>query len=211
LLQRKSFWKEDDVSRFTTLVREDHVYEQEETHAKENLERADTSVEREFTMLMRSILDRYHEEQVWSDKIRSASTYGSLAALGLNLLVFIMAIVIVEPWKRRRLAQTFERKVEEMGSQTRAMFETGMKELEDHLEEQEKRLVQVAAATLAASQPEAPPLLDPPVLERIEDEEPLKTPPRSMRNLPPTLDYPLLATGFVAAVVGWTARSFWSR
>ncbi|EIN12679.1 mitochondrial distribution and morphology family 33, partial [Punctularia strigosozonata HHB-11173 SS5] len=143
LLQRKSSWKDDDVARFTTLVRADHLHEQEEMRAKENLDRADMAVEREFSILMRAILDRYHEEQVWSDKIRSASTYGSLAALGLNLFVFITAIIIVEPWKRRRLAQTFEKKVEEMGMQTRAMFVSGMKELEDHLEEQEKRLVKV--------------------------------------------------------------------
>ena len=71
-------------------------------------------MEREFSELMKVILNRYHEEQVWSDKIRSASTYGQLTVLGLNMLVFLLAIILVEPWKRKRLAQTFERKVDEM-------------------------------------------------------------------------------------------------
>ncbi|PPQ66614.1 hypothetical protein CVT26_009375 [Gymnopilus dilepis] len=114
LLQRKSSWTDADVSRFTTLVRQDHLYDQEEARAKEAVIATEDAVEREFSELLRKILARYHEEQVWSDKIRSASTYGSLVALGLNMLVFIMAIVVVEPWKRRRLAQTFERKIEEL-------------------------------------------------------------------------------------------------
>jgi sensitive to high expression protein 9, mitochondrial len=114
LLQRKSSWTDDDVGRFTALVRQDHLYEQAEARAKLAAESMESQVEQEFTELMRVILNRYHEEQVWSDKIRSASTYGSLAVLGLNMAVFVLAIVLVEPWKRKRLAQTFEKKVDEM-------------------------------------------------------------------------------------------------
>ena len=105
------------------LVREDHTYEQAEARAKEAAKTADADVERELRELLRSILARYHEEQVWSDKIRSASTYGSMAALALNLLVFIMATLIVEPWKRRKLAYTFEKKVEELSDETRDLLE----------------------------------------------------------------------------------------
>ncbi|TCD62303.1 sensitivity to high expression protein she9, partial [Steccherinum ochraceum] len=93
LLQRKSTWTDDDVSRFTSLVRQDHLFEQNEARAKANAALTESEVEREFSELMRIILHRYHEEQIWSDKIRSASTYGSLTVLGLNLLVFVMAIL----------------------------------------------------------------------------------------------------------------------
>ncbi len=103
LLQRKTSWTDDDVGRFTLLVRQDHLIEQAETKAKVEAQLSDDAVEKEFNELMRTILARYHEEQVWSDKIRSASTYGSLAVLGMNLFVFIMAIILVEPWKRKRL------------------------------------------------------------------------------------------------------------
>lgn len=105
------------------LVREDHTYEQAEARAKEAAKVADADVERELRELLRSILARYHEEQIWSDKIRSASTYGSMAALALNLLVFIMATLIVEPWKRRKLAYTFEKKVEELSDETMGLLE----------------------------------------------------------------------------------------
>ena len=137
LLQRKSSWSDGDVSRFTALVRQDHVHEQNEARAKAKVEETEDVVDREFNELMRAILARYHEEQVWSDKIRSASTYGSLAALGLNLVVFLLAIVIVEPWKRRRLAQTFEKKVDAMEVENRTLIEEKMEVLAKQLGQQE--------------------------------------------------------------------------
>jgi sensitive to high expression protein 9 len=124
-------------------VRQDHLYEQEEVRAKAAVDETEDAVEREFSQLMRTILARYHEEQVWSDKIRSASTYGSLAALGLNMLVFVMAIVVVEPWKRRRLAQTFEKKIEELSMEDAARLDASMKEIGRQLADQERMLVQV--------------------------------------------------------------------
>ncbi|KAF8895294.1 Mdm33 family-domain-containing protein [Infundibulicybe gibba] len=145
LLQRKSLWNDDDVGRFTKLVRQDHLFEQGEARAKVTVGEAEDAVEREFSQLMRSILARYHEEQVWSDKIRSASTYGSLAALGLNLLVFIMAIVVVEPWKRRRLAQTFEKKIEELSVENATALDLSMKEIIQRLSNQEENLLTMKA------------------------------------------------------------------
>ncbi|KAJ4479712.1 Mdm33 family-domain-containing protein [Lentinula edodes] len=148
LLQRKSSWTDEDVIRFTSLVREDHLLEQEEARAKLAVEEAENAVENEFTELMRSILARYHEEQVWSDKIRSASTYGQLAVLGLNMFVFILAIVLVEPWKRKRLAQTFEKKVEELNEEYKEMLGDTMQILQKQLEDQ---AVIIAALTAAVA------------------------------------------------------------
>ncbi|EEB92980.1 hypothetical protein MPER_08431, partial [Moniliophthora perniciosa FA553] len=135
-----------DVSRFTTLVREDHTFVQEEARSKAAVDETEEAVEKEFNELTRSILTRYHEEQVWSDKIRSASTYGQLAALGLNLLVFILAIVAVEPWKRRRLAQTFEKKIEEMEVEYKTVMEGHMEEVQRHLNGQAAVLGAIAGA-----------------------------------------------------------------
>lgn len=100
------------------------------------VDEAEDMVEREFSQLMRLILARYHEEQVWSDKIRSASTYGSLVALGLNMVVFISAILVVEPWKRRRLVQTFEAKVSELSAANATRFQESMDVLGGQIEEQ---------------------------------------------------------------------------
>lgn len=98
---------------------------------------------------MRVILARYHEEQVWSDKIRSASTYGSLAVLGVNVVVFIMAIIVVEPWKRKRLAQTFGKKVDELGTETKAAMNAGATLLEERLTAHEKVLADLVTQASA--------------------------------------------------------------
>ncbi|KIJ07742.1 hypothetical protein PAXINDRAFT_42403, partial [Paxillus involutus ATCC 200175] len=143
LLQRKSSWTDADVSNFTSLVRSDHSFEQEEAHTKARVAETEDAVDREFSELMRAILARYHEEQVWSDKIRSASTYGSLAVLGVNLVVFIMAVIVVEPWKRKRLTQTFERKVEEMGTETKASVDAGAARLEERLAGHEQLMTEL--------------------------------------------------------------------
>ena len=99
-----------------------------------------TAVDREFSQLMRIILARYHEEQVWSDKIRSASTYGSLAALGLNLVVFILAIAVVEPWKRRNLSKTFEKKIQQLSIENAEKLDLSMQVIGQHLAQQEQLL-----------------------------------------------------------------------
>jgi len=133
-------WTVTDVARFTELVPQDHHLQQEEARKKAAADEAEDMVEREFSQLMRLILSRYHEEQVWSDKIRSASTYGSLVALGLNMLVFISAILVVEPWKRRRLVQTFEGKVSELSAANATKFQESMNILGDQIEQQKELL-----------------------------------------------------------------------
>ena len=140
-------WTDTDVSRFTALVRQDHALEQEEGRAKIAVGQTEDDTEREFDALMRTILARYHEEQIWSDKIRSVSTYGQLAVLGVNVLVFVLAIALVEPWKRRRLAQTFERKVEELEAANLDVVTRGIETLRRKIEEQEKVLGTLAAAS----------------------------------------------------------------
>ena len=156
LLQRKSSWTEDDVMNFTRLVRADHIHEQEEVRTKARYAELDAAADRQFAELMRTILARYHEEQVWSDKIRSASTYGSLAALGLNLLVFILAIVLVEPWKRRKLVQTFEQKVVELNLGHQRTTEASLGDIRAQVDAQHESLVAIQTMLQAKSPSELP-------------------------------------------------------
>ena len=141
LLQRKSTWSSEDVSRFTSLVHQDHLNTLAESSSKTASQAADDALEREFGALTQIILERYHEEQVWSDKIRSASTYGSMVVLGVNVFVFLAAIVIVEPWKRKKLAETLGRRVEALAVETRGMAGT----MQSHLDQQEQLLKDLMA------------------------------------------------------------------
>jgi sensitive to high expression protein 9, mitochondrial len=61
---------------------------------------------------------RYHEEQIWSDKIRRASTWGTFALMGVNVLLFVVVQIGLEPWRRKRLVKGFEEKVKEVVGQS---------------------------------------------------------------------------------------------
>lgn len=72
---------------------------------------AEREAEEAATQLSKSILSRYHEEQVWSDKIRRMSTWGTWGLMGVNVLLFLIFQIGVEPWRRHRLVKGFEEKV----------------------------------------------------------------------------------------------------
>lgn len=113
LLQRKHAWSPQDLERFTSLYRSDHENELLEESAKEAVAEAERETEAASAKLGASILARYHEEQIWSDKIRRMSTWGTWGLMGLNVLLFIVFQIGVEPWRRKRLVKGFEEKVVE--------------------------------------------------------------------------------------------------
>ena len=208
LLQRKSTWSDQDVIRFTELVRKDHLHEQEETRAKLAASEAEDAVEREFSELMRVILNRYHEEQAWSDKIRSASTYGSLAVMGANLLVFVAAILFVEPWKRRRLAQTFERKVEEMSAENAARLESTAEAIEKRMEVQDRMLSQIMETVYYTTQPSEG-LPSEAVEAAVVDERDLeRTRILHILSSDRAVALAIASSAAVAGLAGWLARSW---
>lgn len=51
-----------------------------------------------------------------------------------------MAIIVVEPWKRRRLAQTFERKIEELSNENEARLDASMRSISQQISEQVRLL-----------------------------------------------------------------------
>ena len=74
---------------------------------------AEREAEEAAGKLSASILARYHEEQIWSDKIRRMSTWGTWGLMGVNVLLFLVFQIGVEPWRRKRLVKGFEEKVME--------------------------------------------------------------------------------------------------
>ncbi|KAI3404727.2 SHE9 [Candida oxycetoniae] len=111
LLTRKHNWSPQDLERFTELYRNDHENEHWVQNCEKQLEEAESKVDGIQLKLTQSILTRYHEEQIWSDKIRRSSTWGTWVLMGLNVLLFVVATFLVEPWKRKKLVLGFEDKV----------------------------------------------------------------------------------------------------
>ena len=113
LLQRKHAWSSQDLERFTALYRSDHANEQSEATAEKEMAAAERAAEEAAAKLNGSILARYHEEQIWSDKIRRMSTWGTWGLMGVNVFLFLVFQIGVEPWRRKRLVKGFEDKVME--------------------------------------------------------------------------------------------------
>jgi sensitive to high expression protein 9, mitochondrial len=111
LLARKDSWTPTDLERFTALYRMDHSNEQAVQESATKLADAEWEAEHAASKLSSSILSRYHEEQIWSDKIRRMSTWGTWGLMGVNVLLFLVFQFGFEPWRRRRLVHGFEEKV----------------------------------------------------------------------------------------------------
>ncbi|ORY82153.1 mitochondrial distribution and morphology family 33, partial [Protomyces lactucae-debilis] len=121
LLQRKSTWIQSDLERFTTLFRSDHSNALKEEECKASLEQAELDLEKVRSKLSTMILTRYHEEQIWSDKIRRVSTWGTWALMGINIILFVFVQLALEPWKRQRLVARFEDRLRQVVQEERTL------------------------------------------------------------------------------------------
>lgn len=108
---------DQDLARFTTLVRTDHSNEQAESEAKKTLEDSEARVDHQFTSefleswsfllcypiqhfplvgMMQAILTRYHEEQVWSDKVRRYVQKNAHKHFGIFTKLFILDTSLID-------------------------------------------------------------------------------------------------------------------
>ncbi|KAI0392966.1 Mdm33 family-domain-containing protein [Xylariaceae sp. FL0594] len=141
LLARQKTWTPIDFERFTTLYRQDYELEAAVGERAAELEQAEREAERLGRELGAGILARYHEEQIWSDKIRRMSTWGTWGLMGVNILLFLLLQFGAEPWRRKRLVRGFEEKVREALAEERAAREEAQR---------------VAAAAIASASTSAP-------------------------------------------------------
>lgn len=119
LLMRKQSWLPSDLERFTQLYKDDHRIQLGVVEAKKNYDTVESQLEELQQQAGKLIGARYQEEQLWSDKIRQASTWGTWVLMGINILLFIIVQLILEPWKRRRLVHSFEAKVQDIIHESR--------------------------------------------------------------------------------------------
>lgn len=133
LLQRKHNWSPEDVQRVTELYKEEYDNQMYEQSASTLVDSKDAEFEDRRLEIAKLISERYHEEQIWSDKIRRASTYGTWVLMGFNVFLFIVVQLGLEPWKRRRLVGSFEEKV-------KSALETNSIQKQGRIDELEKKM-----------------------------------------------------------------------
>lgn len=113
LLERKSSWSPSDLERYMSLVRSEHLNEQEVQNAKDNLAAAERALEDARSTLERLERKQYHEEQIWSDTIRRNSTWVTFGLMGVNILLLLAQIAIFEPYRRKKIARDVKELLEE--------------------------------------------------------------------------------------------------
>ncbi|PGH05581.1 hypothetical protein AJ79_06748 [Helicocarpus griseus UAMH5409] len=192
LLQRKHAWTPTDLERFTSLYRSDHANERAESDAQEALMVAEREAEEAAALLSKSILSRYHEEQIWSDKIRRMSTWGTWGLMGVNVLLFLIFQVAVEPWRRRRLVRGFEEKVmEALEKENGKIGAAGA----SGAEEDEEGAVVAAAASSQSAEATTPTLAPAPASVPVESPHQPPTPSETTAGGEPELiDSTVVAT-----------------
>ncbi|KAK7958401.1 hypothetical protein PG996_010161 [Apiospora saccharicola] len=190
LLARQKTWTPADFERFTSLYRSDYELETGVADSARELEEAERETERLNHDLSSGILARYHEEQIWSDKIRRMSTWGTWGLMGVNVLLFLVLQFGAEPWRRARLVRGFEQKVREALEEERIarVFE---REEERQHQQQSEGLAAAAHATTPASVETTP---DPVLMAEgipveIDPAESTSTPAMSWRELITTPAY----------------------
>jgi sensitive to high expression protein 9 len=161
LLARKDTWNPLDLERFTTLYRADHELESQVNAASAELTEAETDEARLSGQLNQGILRRYHEEQIWSDRIRRQSTWGTWGLMGVNVLLFLGLQFVAEPWRRKRLVNgiaesergVMEEVRRELGEVKAALEASGLRHQAEvarvRAEEEEALAAAVAAAAAA--------------------------------------------------------------
>jgi len=113
LLERKHSWTSSDLERYMALIRSEHINEQGVQRAKEQLAEKERQLEEVRSALEKSERRLYHEEQIWSDTIRRNSTWVTFGLMGLNILLLLVSLALLEPWRRRRLVREIRRALDE--------------------------------------------------------------------------------------------------
>jgi len=116
------------------------------------------------------------------------------------MVIFILAIIIVEPWKRRRLAQTFEKKIEELSAENTTMVQGGMLNLASRFAEQEKLLSKIIENTSKSARSQ--------VLKSTTEMPPHAAERIARVAMDRDVTASFVASMVVAGAIGWVARSW---
>ncbi|KAL1597788.1 sensitivity to high expression protein she9 [Paraconiothyrium brasiliense] len=112
LLERKHSWSDMDLERYMSLIRSEHINDQAVREAKEAIAQSENALEEARSQLEKRERAQYHEEQIWSDTIRRNSTWVTFGLMGLNIFLLLATMIVIEPWRRRRMVREIRNALE---------------------------------------------------------------------------------------------------
>jgi sensitive to high expression protein 9 len=95
-----------------SLIRSEHLNDKAVREAKEAVTDAEASLEDARRHLEKRERAQYHEEQIWSDTIRRNSTWVTFGLMGVNIFLLLLSLLILEPWRRRRMVREIKNALE---------------------------------------------------------------------------------------------------
>ena len=95
-----------------SLIRSEHINDKAVREAKDAVEAAENALEESRSYLEKRERAQYHEEQIWSDTIRRNSTWVTFGLMGVNIFLLLLSLLILEPWRRRRMVREIKTALE---------------------------------------------------------------------------------------------------
>jgi sensitive to high expression protein 9 len=95
-----------------SLIRSEHLNDKAVREAKDAVADAEASLEDARRHLEKRERAQYHEEQIWSDTIRRNSTWVTFGLMGVNIFLLLLSLLILEPWRRRRMVREIKNALE---------------------------------------------------------------------------------------------------
>jgi hypothetical protein len=112
LLMRREQWDKADATSFVDVTASEVQSRQALYDTRDALRRAEDKAGQCQRDYMDAMRQRYHEEQMWQDKWRMISTYGTWSLIGLNTVIFLFSQFFYQ-WRESQRLKAMGRLINE--------------------------------------------------------------------------------------------------
>ncbi|KAJ3350520.1 sensitivity to high expression protein she9, partial [Kappamyces sp. JEL0680] len=113
----------EDITRLTDLYKQQLSLEVKEKECKDTYKAATDTFEKAQMEYLNEMRERYVEEQMYSDKIRRASTWWTWGLITTNMIIFLTIQLVVEPKRKRDLRNQLLEMIEATSQHDRVLLE----------------------------------------------------------------------------------------
>lgn len=143
------------------------------------------------------------------------STWGTWGLMGVNVLLFLIFQILVEPWRRRRLVKGFEEKVKEAIETEAAASRTIVAGLTRAVEAGAATAAEAAAEAAAAAEPVAEMAVSESILEdvvpKVEPDSVLAAAPGDVTPVDAVPEEILAEKTFAEKLSTYASTEYWSE
>lgn len=150
LLQVRDKWSPTQAQDFATLVQTEVRIRNDLEQAKQNLSEQESQQASAQMEYMNDLRRRYHEEQIWQDKWRVMSTFGTWGLIILNSFVFLISQYLYRTRETNRIKE-----IESLLHQTLSSNTSTLEAIQEQQEYQQSQFEQHTNNTAKAAEEKA--------------------------------------------------------